>query len=120
MNHDLYKTGDKDAPRSIKDGNGDVVLGLCRRCGKGECDLEQPCWVDDSDPHSAMAEVMEGTMPKSLNGKAATRFVVLLRAKAVIYAERSEKNVNGKLAAWEAGQAEAFAWAADNLEALLR
>lgn len=44
--HDLYKTGDRDAPESVKDGNGEVVLGLCRRCGKGEAELSGPCsWV---------------------------------------------------------------------------
>lgn len=41
--HDLYKTGDPDAPDVIKDRNGEVVLGLCRRCNKGEIELEQPC-----------------------------------------------------------------------------
>lgn len=41
--HDLYKTGDADAPDVIKDRNGEVTLGLCRRCGKGEADLVDPC-----------------------------------------------------------------------------
>ncbi len=41
--HDLYKTGDTDAPAVVLDTNGDVTLGLCRRCGKGETELAQPC-----------------------------------------------------------------------------
>ena len=41
--HDLYRTGDPDAPDSIKDSNGDVALGLCRRCNRAECELEEPC-----------------------------------------------------------------------------
>ena len=41
--HDLYKTGDADAPASIKDTNGAVTLGLCRRCGQGEADLADVC-----------------------------------------------------------------------------
>jgi len=41
--HDLYKTGDADAPRVIQDGNGAVALGLCRRCGKAEVELSEPC-----------------------------------------------------------------------------
>ena len=41
--HDLYKTGDLDAPDSIKDSNGEVALGLCRKCGRGEVELEEPC-----------------------------------------------------------------------------
>jgi hypothetical protein len=43
MIHDLYKTEDADAPDFIKDSNGEVVLGLCRRCNKGEVELEGPC-----------------------------------------------------------------------------
>lgn len=42
-NHDLYETGDPGAPDQIKDGNGEVVLGLCKRCGKAEVDLDGPC-----------------------------------------------------------------------------
>ena len=41
--HVLYKTGDKDAPEQIRDRNGDVALRLCRRCGRGEVELEEPC-----------------------------------------------------------------------------
>lgn len=41
--HDLYKTGDEDAPDSIKDRNGEVVLNLCRNCGLGEAELSGPC-----------------------------------------------------------------------------
>ena len=37
--HDLYKTGDSDAPESILDSNGEVVLDLCRRCNRGEQEL---------------------------------------------------------------------------------
>lgn len=43
LDHDLYKTGDADAPEQIKDRNGDVVLSLCRRCGKGGIDLSEGC-----------------------------------------------------------------------------
>lgn len=41
--HDLYKTGDTDATDAIKDRNGEVTLGLCRRCGKAEAELAGPC-----------------------------------------------------------------------------
>lgn len=43
ITHDLYATGDADAPDAIKDRNGEVVLDLCRNCGRGEAELEQPC-----------------------------------------------------------------------------
>jgi hypothetical protein len=41
--HDLYKAGDRDAPDEIKDRNGEVVLGLCKRCGRAEIELSEPC-----------------------------------------------------------------------------
>ena len=41
--HVLYKDGDSYIPESIKDRNGQVVLGLCKKCGKGEADLAGPC-----------------------------------------------------------------------------
>ena len=41
--HDLYETGDEGVPDSILDGNGEVVLGLCRRCNKAEIELSEPC-----------------------------------------------------------------------------
>jgi hypothetical protein len=43
VKHELFKNGDPDRPRSICDDNGEVVLGLCRKCGAGEIELEQPC-----------------------------------------------------------------------------
>lgn len=44
--HDLYKTGDKGVPTVICDSNGEVTLGLCKRCGKAEADLAGPCSKD--------------------------------------------------------------------------
>lgn len=41
--HVCYKQGDTDAPDCIKDNNGDVVLSMCRLCGKAESELDQPC-----------------------------------------------------------------------------
>ena len=41
--HDLYETGDADAPDVIKDRNGAVMLGLCRRCNRAEIELSSPC-----------------------------------------------------------------------------
>lgn len=41
--HNLYTDADKDAPEQIKDGNGEVVLGLCKVCGRAEIELEEPC-----------------------------------------------------------------------------
>ena len=45
MNHILYTDSDNDRPDVICDSNGQVVLGLCKVCGKGECELEQPCYT---------------------------------------------------------------------------
>ncbi|KAK1548903.1 hypothetical protein Q3G72_003266 [Acer saccharum] len=41
--HDLYTDADKDIPAAICDMHGSVVLGQCKRCGKGECELVEPC-----------------------------------------------------------------------------
>ena len=41
--HDLYKDGDDDIPGVICDRNGQVTLDLCKRCGKGEAQLDGPC-----------------------------------------------------------------------------
>ena len=43
MEHDLYTDRDKDRPEIICDRNGQVVLGLCKRCGKAEAQLDEPC-----------------------------------------------------------------------------
>lgn len=41
--HDLWEKGDEGCPDAIKDRNGDIVLGLCKVCGKGEADLSGNC-----------------------------------------------------------------------------
>jgi hypothetical protein len=41
--HTLYETGDPGAPDVIKDGNGEVCLGLCKVCGRAEAELVEPC-----------------------------------------------------------------------------
>lgn len=44
--HVLWCDSDVDAPSVIKDSNGDVVLGLCKNCGRGEVELQEPCSVE--------------------------------------------------------------------------
>jgi len=56
--HDLYKTEDNEAPDVIKDQNGEVVLGLCKICGRGEIQLEEQCdgedvWIIPTSGHRA-------------------------------------------------------------------
>jgi len=41
--HDLYTDADKDRPVVICDKNGQVVLSLCKSCGRGESELETLC-----------------------------------------------------------------------------
>lgn len=57
MKHVLFETGDADAPEIIKDRNGEVVLGLCKICGKGEAELEQPCVVSVPDRLQALGDL---------------------------------------------------------------
>lgn len=47
--HDLYTDADQNRPRAVCDGNGQVVLDLCKRCGRGESELVEPCWTNP--PH---------------------------------------------------------------------
>lgn len=39
--HDIYKTGDQGVPPQILDKNGEVVLAMCKKCGKAESELSQ-------------------------------------------------------------------------------
>lgn len=48
-NHNLYKTGDLDAPSIIKDQNGEVVLAMCRDCKRAESDLPEVCNADPAE-----------------------------------------------------------------------
>jgi len=43
MEHILYSNSDKDRPRSICDGNGEVALSLCKVCGGAESCLPTHC-----------------------------------------------------------------------------
>lgn len=49
--HVLYRNGDEDAPQCIRDSNGEVVLSMCRRCGRAESELDEPCWTNP--PHKS-------------------------------------------------------------------
>ena len=41
--HVLYTSDDAEAPEVIKDRNGDIVLCLCKVCGRAEIELDEPC-----------------------------------------------------------------------------
>lgn len=43
MGHELYSDSDIDKPKCILDRNGEVVLGMCKKCRAGEADLYYPC-----------------------------------------------------------------------------
>lgn len=43
ITHSLFETGDADCPEQAKDRNGEVVLGVCKNCGRIEVDLAEPC-----------------------------------------------------------------------------
>lgn len=49
--HNLYTDKDKDRPDAICDRNGQVVLNLCKDCGKGESQLEWACACWTNPPH---------------------------------------------------------------------
>lgn len=41
--HVLYTDADENKPEQILDRNGQVALGLCKKCGRAEIELEEPC-----------------------------------------------------------------------------
>jgi hypothetical protein len=41
--HNLYKSSDMNVPEAIKDRNGEIVLKLCKDCGRAEAELSVPC-----------------------------------------------------------------------------
>ena len=43
VTHELYETGDEGCPDQAKDWNGEVVLGVCKNCGRVEAELAEPC-----------------------------------------------------------------------------
>src|SRR5262249_36837730 len=49
FDHDIYEDGDADAPDRVKDRNGDVVLHVCRRCGKTQVELYGACTPKPAD-----------------------------------------------------------------------
>lgn len=48
--HDLYTDADQDRPEIICDSTGQVVLGMCKVCGRAEAELDGPCPGDGSEP----------------------------------------------------------------------
>ncbi len=43
MEHVFFNKGDKNAPESIKDRNGDIALHYCKICRQAEGELEKEC-----------------------------------------------------------------------------
>jgi len=92
--HDLYQTGDTDAPDQIKDRNGDVALELCKRCGQGEGDLLRDCpgdripdWRDASMKLcDALDSVLHEDSDKSEQAKTTDRII----ASELLHIVRSE------------------------------
>ena len=41
--HTLYVNGDTNIPSTLLDRNGDVVLDMCKVCGKAESELSENC-----------------------------------------------------------------------------
>lgn len=50
--HVLYETTDKDRPKEICDRNGEVVLAMCKLCGKVEAELDENATTERKGPLS--------------------------------------------------------------------
>ena len=43
VSHELFQTGDPGCPEQALDRNGEVVLGVCKNCGRVEAELDEHC-----------------------------------------------------------------------------
>ena len=43
VSHELFQTGDPDCPEQALDWTGEVVLGVCKNCGRVEAELDEHC-----------------------------------------------------------------------------
>ena len=43
VSHELFQTGDPGCPEQALDRNGEVVLGVCKNCGRVEAELDDHC-----------------------------------------------------------------------------
>ena len=68
--HILYETADKDRPEQICDRNGEVVLGLCKVCGKAEIELElDPVCPGPTNPYADEMAIELGATPAEPEGE---------------------------------------------------
>jgi hypothetical protein len=71
--HVLYKDGDENIPDGIKDSNGQVVLSVCKVCGKAETELDEPCEArvaSDQPPPGPMSALFDAWVDKRVRVKA--------------------------------------------------
>lgn len=61
--HVLYRNGDNDIPASICDRDGQVVLSMCKVCGKAEIELSEPCEKTPAPQEQDGTLTNEGTIP---------------------------------------------------------
>lgn len=69
--HALFTDSDADRADVICDRNGQVVLGLCKTCGRAEAELCQPCVPRISDEQLAQQHALDGG-PRSAAARALT------------------------------------------------
>lgn len=67
--HALYTDSDTDRPDVICDSNGQVVLSLCKTCGRAEAELSQPCTPRFTDEQLAQQHASDGG-PRSAAARA--------------------------------------------------
>lgn len=68
MEHILYQKGDDNVPDSIQDRNGDITLGLCKICGRGEADLSNDSGACPGATVKELFPIDCRTLPGSLHG----------------------------------------------------
>lgn len=92
--HTLYEKGDAGVPNQIKDRNGDIVLGLCKICGKGEVELEGSCiTIDEKALNEASWMFVECAPKGSITPDLWNHIKQALRPAVQVYLKRTTKQL---------------------------
>lgn len=95
--HELYKDGEANIPDSIKDRNGQVALGLCKNCKKGEADLSQPCYKKQRGQSTIDYRVAELEAKLKEYEADARRLELLMTMSGEMYQESTKHQFVGRL-----------------------
>lgn len=83
--HTLYKTNDPEAPATISDRNGEVILSLCKVCGKAAGELGEPCHAPAVPQGNDPAWTLAAKVLEALDSKACPDYYMDVAIEAVVH-----------------------------------